>query len=306
MGSPTVLFVGCGSWCTDVLDACCEQFSTSVITYANEASRLLSRDFGPNVHDVVASRMLEFGEEPVPPRYNHAMWNRQYHAVVASNWRHVIPAKVVDRVNSPVVNVHRGTLPKYAGFSPINWAVALGATETDIIAHLMEPLPDAGPTVYSERLAIGPSDTATEVYRRSRSIAPRVTLRALEILLAGGTVTSEPRKPPEVLRPFRTGALLRIAWGATSDTVYNHIRAQSPPFEGTYFRKGERTYFVESCVKSNTLVQAGPGTVIETRGIGNLVVACGSGAVDISIHHNSQTRAQRIDAHTFKCGEVLD
>ena len=83
------------------------------------------------------------------------------------------------------LNLHGSLLPKYRGRAPVNWAVLHGERETGATLHDMTAKPDAGGIVDQERVAIGPDETAKDVFDKVTRAAERVLDRALPALLDG-------------------------------------------------------------------------------------------------------------------------
>src|SRR4051794_7831549 len=67
--------------------------------------------------------------------------------IVANNWRTWLPPEVFDLPRHGTLNVHDSLLPKYAGFSPIIWALINGEPEVGVTAHLMDSSLDGGDIV---------------------------------------------------------------------------------------------------------------------------------------------------------------
>src|SRR5258708_23974509 len=76
-------------------------------------------------------------------------------------------------------------LPKFRGRAPINWAIVHGANETGMTLHRMVKQADAGNIVDQEGTAIGPRETAEEVFRKVMPLARKVLARQIDALLAG-------------------------------------------------------------------------------------------------------------------------
>ena len=62
------------------------------------------------------------------------------------------------------INVHGSLLPKYRGAAPIQWAVINGETETGITIMQMDEGMDTGDILLVVPVAIGPQETAGELF----------------------------------------------------------------------------------------------------------------------------------------------
>jgi methionyl-tRNA formyltransferase len=63
-------------------------------------------------------------------------------------------------------NLHASLLPQYRGAAPINWAVINGENETGLTTFYLNEAIDTGKILLSEKLPIGPDETAGELHDR--------------------------------------------------------------------------------------------------------------------------------------------
>jgi methionyl-tRNA formyltransferase len=67
-----------------------------------------------------------------------------------------------------ILNLHNGPLPKYRGYSPINWALKNNEIEHGITIHEITPGIDDGPVISQLKYSIYPEfDEVIDVYKRS-------------------------------------------------------------------------------------------------------------------------------------------
>jgi len=88
-------------------------------------------------------------------------------------------------------NVHTSILPRFRGASPVASAVASGATETGVTFMRLVRRMDAGPTGRTERVSIGPEDTAATVSAKLGEAAVPLVNRSLRELAVGDLVLME-------------------------------------------------------------------------------------------------------------------
>lgn len=148
--------------------------------------------------------------------------------IVANNWRTWIPPRVFGLPRHGTLNVHDSLLPKYAGFSPLIWALINGETEVGVTAHMMNDELDAGDIVRQEAVPVGPADTATDLFHKTVDLIAPVTIGALG-LIASGQRSSPARtargRASSTSAPSRTAASTgpgpprpSNAWSAPSPT----------------------------------------------------------------------------------------
>lgn len=66
----------------------------------------------------------------------------------------------------PLINVHFSLLPRWRGAAPIERAILAGDNETGVCIMALEEGLDTGPLYATERVAIGPDETAEELRTR--------------------------------------------------------------------------------------------------------------------------------------------
>jgi methionyl-tRNA formyltransferase len=149
-------------------------------------------------------------------------------------YRHMIPAEILATAKIAALNMHGSLLPKYRGRAPVNWAILHGESETGATLHVMEVKPDAGDIVGQSAVAIGPDETATEVFGKVSSAAVKVINQALPDLITG-TVA---RKPNNLQNGSYFGGRKpsdgQIHWDQTAQQVHNLVRAVAPPYPGAF------------------------------------------------------------------------
>lgn len=138
-------------------------------------------------------------------------------------------------------NMHGSLLPKYRGRVPVNWAVIRGETETGATLHEMVEKPDAGRIVDQQAVAIGPDETALEVFRKVTGAAERVLERSLPRLIDG----SAELRAQDLASGNYCGARRpedgRIDWNRTAESVHNLVRGVAPPYPGAFCAVRGRT-----------------------------------------------------------------
>ena len=131
-------------------------------------------------------------------------------------------------------NMHGSLLPKYRGRAPVNWAVLHGERETGATLHEMVAKPDAGRIVDQEAVAIGPEDTAAEVFARVTAAAEVVLRRALPGLIDGSAVLKAQDLAQGSYFGGRRPEDGRIDWRQSGQAVHNLVRAVAPPYPGAF------------------------------------------------------------------------
>lgn len=194
-------------------------------------------------------------------------------------YRHMIPADILKLPRLGAFNMHGSLLPRYRGRAPVNWAIIEGETETGVTLHHMVRRADAGDIVDQQAVAIGPTDTARDVFGKVTEAAVAVLARNIEALKAGRA----PRIPQDERLATTFGGRRpedgRIDWTQSATRIFNLVRALTEPYPGAFTTASGRMLFIwwaQVLARPNGLAR--PGAVVT---IDPLVVATGDGGLRI-------------------------
>ncbi|ADG80268.1 Formyl transferase domain protein OS=Tsukamurella paurometabola (strain ATCC 8368 / DSM / CCUG 35730 / CIP 100753 / JCM 10117 / KCTC 9821 / NBRC 16120 /NCIMB 702349 / NCTC 13040) OX=521096 GN=Tpau_3690 PE=4 SV=1 [Tsukamurella paurometabola] len=202
-----------------------------------------------------------------------AVTEAQPDIIVANNWRTWLPKSIYSLPRLGTLNIHDSLLPKYAGFSPLIWALINGETHVGVTAHLMDEGLDTGPIIAQESIAVGPADRTVDLFHRTVDLIGPLVARSLRELEAG-TAVAVPQDPAAATYFHkRSDDDSCIDWTWPADAIERLIRAQSDPYPNahTVFR-GERLAITAASV-STKRYGGTPGRVCVPDGDGIAVVA---------------------------------
>ncbi|MFI5781905.1 methionyl-tRNA formyltransferase [Nocardia sp. NPDC051570] len=212
--------------------------------------------------------------------------------IVANNWRTWLPEDIYRRPRLGTLNIHDSLLPKYAGFSPLIWALINGDPQVGVTAHLMDERLDAGPIVAQVAVPVGPADRTVDLFHRTVGEIEPLLLHALD-LLESGTAQPIPQNPADATYFHkRSERDSHIDFGWPAEVIERLIRAQSDPYPNAFcYFKGERLRVLSASV-SNTRYGGTPGR-ITVEDSGGIAVTAGpqawSGANRALILHRIRT-----------------
>ncbi|EAR50478.1 methionyl-tRNA formyltransferase [Oceanicola granulosus HTCC2516] len=193
----------------------------------------------------------------------------------------ILPQPVLDAPARGCLNIHASLLPRWRGAAPIHRAIMAGDAETGVCIMQMEAGLDTGPVLLREALPIGAEETTGELHDRLSSLGARLIVEALD-----GLDGLEPQPQPEAGVTYAAKidkAEARIDWSRPADEVGRHIRGLAP-FPGAWCDAGgERLKLLGARVVGGT---GAPGAVLAP-----LVVACGTGAVEVPLVQREGRRA---------------
>jgi methionyl-tRNA formyltransferase len=191
----------------------------------------------------------------------------------------LLPKPILEGTRLGAYNGHASLLPRWRGAAPIQRAIMAGDRETGMMVMKMDEGLDTGPVAPTERVAIGPNETAGELHDRLMLVGARLMVEALDKLEAG-TLMLTPQPAEGVIYAKKIDkAETRVDWRLAASDVHNHIRALSP-FPGAWCEivlggKAERLKLLRS-VPAEGIGE--PGEVIDQR----LTIACADGAVRLT------------------------
>jgi len=156
-------------------------------------------------------------------------WQADLQVVVAFR---MLPEVVWDMPPHGTVNLHASLLPQYRGAAPINHAIINGETESGVTTFLLQHEIDTGHILFSEKLSIGPNETAGELHDRMMVVGADLLVKTVQAI-DDGSVTPRPqdtllegvdlRHAPKIFK-----ADCEIDWAQPVAAVHNLVRGLSP------------------------------------------------------------------------------
>lgn len=192
----------------------------------------------------------------------------------------ILPQVVLDAPRLGCLNIHASLLPRWRGAAPIHRAIMAGDAETGVCIMQMEAGLDTGPVLMREALAIGSEETTADLHDRLSAMGARLICAALDQLPL--PAVAQPDEGVTYAAKIDK-AEARIDWSRPAVEVDRLIRGLSP-FPGAWTEvAGERIKILRSRLAAGAGL---PGQVL-----GGMVVACGTGAVEITLAQREGKRA---------------
>jgi methionyl-tRNA formyltransferase len=189
----------------------------------------------------------------------------------------ILPKPILDAPKRGCFNLHASLLPRWRGAAPIQRAIMAGDAETGVMVMKMDEGLDTGPVGMAEKVAVGPDMTAGELHDALMKVGADLTVRALAAI-SRDSLTFHPQAENGVTYAAKIDkAESRLDFSKPAADVHNLARGLSP-FPGAWFeadfgRGPERVKVLKTRLAQGT---GAPGTLI-----GEGVVACGNGAIDL-------------------------
>lgn len=174
----------------------------------------------------------------------------------------MLPKVVWEIPPKGTINIHASLLPQYRGSAPINWAIVNGETKTGVTSFYINEMIDTGHVILQKSVPIEPTETAGELHDTLQVSASELLLETIKTIEEGSNnaISQDTIIGNEELKhaPKLTKEMCKILWGATSISIYNHIRGFSPyPGAWTILKKENQTmilkiYFAEYSIEQHS------------------------------------------------------
>lgn len=194
----------------------------------------------------------------------------------------ILPQAILNAPRKGCLNIHASLLPRWRGAAPIHRAIMAGDAETGICIMQMEAGLDTGPVLLRQATPIGAEEVTSELHDRLSQMGAALILSALDRL---PDLPPEPQPAEGVTYAAKIDkAEARIDWTRPAVQVDRLIRGLSP-FPGAWCMAGsERVKLLRARLATGS---GAPGTVLH-----GLTIACGDGAVEITLAQREGKKAQ--------------
>jgi methionyl-tRNA formyltransferase len=184
----------------------------------------------------------------------------------------ILPEAILKAPRLGCFNLHASLLPRWRGAAPIQRAIIAGDEETGVMVMRMEEGLDTGPTLMSERVAIG-RKTYGELHDELADAGAKLMACALAAL-ERGDIIEQPQSNAGISYARKIEkAEARIDWKRSARELDCLIRGLSP-FPGAWFEaKSER---IKVLLAEPVKGSGAPGEVLSP-----LVVACSDRALKL-------------------------
>jgi methionyl-tRNA formyltransferase len=153
----------------------------------------------------------------------------QPEAIVVVAYGRILPPWMLALPRLGCINLHGSLLPKYRGAAPIQWAVAMGETVTGNTTMLLEEGLDTGPILQQRALAVGPEQTAVDLFEELAIGGAPLVVETLAGLADGSLEPQQQNHAGATLAPILTREDGRMDFAAhTAAELKNRWRGFQP------------------------------------------------------------------------------
>lgn len=196
-------------------------------------------------------------------------------AVVVAYGR-ILPPDLLEAPRLGCVNVHASLLPRLRGAAPVQWAVINGEATTGVTTmHMAEGL-DTGDIILQRETAVGPEETAGELFERLAALGADCLSETLPLLLEGRAPRKQQDDTLATWAPPIGKELAALDFTKPAAALCHLVRGLNPSPVAKAWLDGR---LIKVLLARPAADFAGkPGEVLNAA---RLIVGCGDGAVEL-------------------------
>jgi methionyl-tRNA formyltransferase len=214
----------------------------------------------------------------------------------------IIPRWMLDLPPFGNINLHGSLLPKYRGAAPIQWAIAMGETETGATTMKLDEGLDTGEMLKQAVLPIDPKQTSVDIFPLLAKQGAALMVETLAGLAAGTIVPAAQNESRATLAPIlkREDGIIDFTRGAQE--IFNRWRGFQP-WPGAYTSlRGKKLVVSRMTLAAQIEDRAEPGEMRIEKG--HWFLACGGNSW-IEVLEAQLEGKKRMPAADFLRGHAL-
>jgi methionyl-tRNA formyltransferase len=204
-----------------------------------------------------------------------------------TDYRYLLPARLLKMAACGTVNLHPSLLPKYRGRAPLNWAILRGETQLGLTAHFVDEGMDTGGIIAQRTFTLAQTQDVGDALEMLYPLYAALTAEVLAAFQAGCVPHRAQDTAQATVFRRRTPEDGLIDWTRPAREVWNLIRAVAAPYPGSFSPWADgavRIWKATGIVPfASQLDRPAPGAVMQVAGgDGMLVVACGDAGLAVT------------------------
>lgn len=220
--------------------------------------------------------------------------------MVVAAYGMILPEAILKVPRLGCLNIHASLLPRWRGAAPIQRAILAGDVETGITIMQMDEGLDTGAMLLKRNVVILPDDTMQSLHDKLCLSGARGIVDALVLLEQGKLIPVIQNEKETCYAPKIRKTEAEIDWQQSAEQISRVVRAFNPnPGAYTHFH-GDMLKIWQARVIPD---HSGNSGEIVRVGQNGIVVACGSGALQIEIIQKPGGR--KLSAADFLAGYVI-
>jgi len=186
-------------------------------------------------------------------------------AILVVAYGRIIPKWMLDLPRFGNINVHGSLLPKYRGAAPIQWAIARGESVTGVTTMRLDEGLDTGNMLMQREVAIGPAETAEDLYPKLSQIGAELLVQTMQGLQSGSITTKRQDEGAASFAPILTRDDGAINFSLSAKEIYDRWRGFQP-WPGAWTTLGGKKLLVLKMLPAHVGTTSEPGHLQVDRG----------------------------------------
>lgn len=223
-------------------------------------------------------------------------------AIVVVAYGKILPKEILELPKYGCINGHASLLPKYRGASPIQWCIVCGETETGVTTMLMDEGMDTGAILEAERVKIGETETAEELFLRLAGISADLMVSTLEKLEKGEITPQKQNDSEASYAPIIKKEMALIDFKTkTAKEIFNAVRGYYSWPCAYFLLDGKRVKVIKAALGENSGKPV--STVADNTNDISVVAADG---VTVRLLEIQAEGGKAMTSKQFLCGKRLE
>ncbi len=218
--------------------------------------------------------------DPDSPESEAAIRALEADVFVVIAFGRILSARALEIPKILPLNVHASLLPRWRGAAPIHRAIMAGDSDSGVAVMRMVQKLDAGDVLLSANTPIRPDDDIETLEARLRVLGAETLVSALELVQSGKASFT----PQDDSRTTYAKKLSKddgkIDWRRPAAELFDSFRALKRWPTSYFFLRGKRVIVKDARPAEG---EGMPGVCLGLSSSGGLLVACGSGALELRV-----------------------
>ncbi len=195
--------------------------------------------------------------------------------IVVVAYGKILPKEILDFSPYGCVNIHASLLPEYRGAAPIQWAVLDGKKKTGVTAMYMDIGIDTGDMLMKFETEIGEDETADELHDRLSELGAELIVKVVHSAKNGTLKREKQDDSKSCYARMLTKEMSKIDFSRSAQEIHNQVRGLNSWPSASAVLNGKRIKIHRTKLNDRN------GKAGQVLSLSPLIVACGSGAVEI-------------------------
>lgn len=188
----------------------------------------------------------------------------------------ILPKEIIELPQYGCINIHASLLPKYRGASPIQQAILHGEKTTGVTAMYMDIGLDTGDMLLKTEVDIDENETADELHDRLSTEGAKLIVEVVHAAAEGTLVRTPQNDAMSTYAPLLTREMSAIDFTKSAVEIHNQVRGLNSWPSAVTTLEGKKLKIHRTRLAKG---EGQPGTILS---LNPFVVACGSGAIEIT------------------------